>query len=178
MVAHLMARGRRRIGYVSGPQVLSNITRRNATLHALAMSGIKGRQRQYVGGADGWLNGAAVAARVAQDRPDAVVCYDDKLALAVMDGLRGLGVRVPDDVAVVGFDDIPFAALANPRLTTVAQPSAEMGRRAVGMLLGALESGNLAKSEIHPVRLVVRESSGRPSGIENVASIDVGSEAG
>lgn len=178
MVAHLMARGRRRIGYVNGPQVLSNITRRNATFHALAAGGIKGRQRLYYGGAEGWLNGAAVAARVAQDRPDAVICYDDKLALAVMDGLRGLGVRVPDDIAVVGFDDIPFAALANPRLTTVAQPSAEMGRRAVGMLLGALGSDRLPASEVHPVRLVVRESSGGPSGIENAASIDVPSKAG
>jgi DNA-binding LacI/PurR family transcriptional regulator len=160
MVAHLLARGRRRIGYVNGPSARSNITRRDATLRALAAAGMDGRQRQYHGGALGWTNAAAVAGRIAQDRPDAVVCFDDKLALAVMDGLREFGVRVPDDIAVVGFDDIPFAALANPRLTTVAPPSAQMGRRAVQMLMSAFESGTLPASEVLPVRLVVRESSG------------------
>lgn len=162
MVAHLIEGGRRRIGYVNGPQVFSNITRRDATFRAIAAGGIEGRQRHYYGGEDGWLNGTAIATRVAQDKADAVVCYDDKLALSVMDGLRQLGVRVPEDMAVVGFDDIPFAALANPRLTTVAQPSAEMGRRAVQMLLAAIERGSLPASEVHPVRLVIRESSGPP----------------
>lgn len=89
-----------------------------------------------------------------------MLCYDDKLALAVMDGLRRLDVRVPRDIAVAGFDDIPFAALSNPRLTTIAQPSAEMGRRAVQMLLAAIDGGPLPPSEILPVRLVVRESTG------------------
>ena len=160
MVAHLLTSGRQRIGYVNGPSALSNITRRDATLQALAAAGMDGRRRQYHGGALGWTNAAAVAAQIAQDRPDAVVCFDDKLALAVMDGLRGFGVRVPDDIAVAGFDDIPFAALANPRLSTVAPPSAQMGRRAVEMLMSALESGALPASEVLPVRLVVRESSG------------------
>ncbi len=160
VIAHLLERGRRHIGYVNGPPVLSNVTRRDATLRALGANGLAGRQRQYHGGGDGWLKGAAIAGRIAQDKPDAVLCYDDKLALAVMDGLRKMGARVPEDIAVVGFDDIPFAAFANPRLTTVAQPSAEMGRRAVQMLLAALEGGTLPPSEVLPVHLVVRESSG------------------
>lgn len=164
MVAHLLARGRRRIGYVNGPEVRSNITRRDAMRRALSAAGTAGPLSQYEGGALGWTRGAAVAALVAQDRPDAVVCFDDRLALAVMDGLRSFGVRVPQDIAVVGFDDIPFAALANPRLSTVAPPSAEMGRRAVQMLMSALEDGALPPSEVLPVRLVVRESSGEGGG--------------
>jgi LacI family repressor for deo operon, udp, cdd, tsx, nupC, and nupG len=164
VISHLVECGRTRIGYVSGPQVFSNTTRRKAAMRALADRGIDGRHRQYYGGGDGWMSGASVAARIAQDRPDAVLCYDDKLALAVMDGLRQIGLRVPDDIAVAGFDDIPFAALANPRLTTVAQPTAEMGRRAVQMLLSAIEGGALPPSQVLPVRLIVRESTcGGPS---------------
>ncbi len=161
LVALLVESGRRHIGFVSGPPVLSNTTRRNAALAALADRGLDGRRRLYYGGPEGWLNGPAVAGRIAQDRPDAVLCYDDKLALAVMDGFRDVGVRVPDDIAVAGFDDIPFAALANPRLTTVAQPASAMGRRAVQMLLAGAEGLDLPPSEVHPVRLMVRESTGR-----------------
>jgi DNA-binding LacI/PurR family transcriptional regulator len=66
---------------------------------------------------------------------------------------------VPDDVAVVGFDDIPFAALSNPRLTTVSTPTATMGRMAAETLLGAIAAGALPDPVILPVALVVRESS-------------------
>jgi LacI family repressor for deo operon, udp, cdd, tsx, nupC, and nupG len=100
-------------------------------------------------------------ARFGEDRarPDALLCYDDKLALAAMDSLRTNGLRVPDDLAVVGFDDIPFAALANPRLTTVAQPSVDMGRLAVEMLLSSIQQDEMPPSVSLPVRLVVRQSS-------------------
>jgi LacI family transcriptional regulator len=77
----------------------------------------------------------------------------------MMDALRRSGLRAPNDVAIVGFDDIPFAGIANPRLTTVAQPSEEVGRTAVGMLLTALKTGELPSSIVLPVRLIVRESS-------------------
>ena len=76
-----------------------------------------------------------LAAEIAADLPDALVCYDDQLALALMDALRDVGVRIPDDLGVVGFDGIPFAGIANPRLTTVAVPSSEMGRVAAASLV-------------------------------------------
>ena len=79
-----------------------------------------------------WRHPDQVAAELGPVLPEAVICYDDKLALALLDGLRGRGVRVPTDVAVVGFDDMPFAALSNPRLTTVATPAVPMGRLAAG----------------------------------------------
>ena len=75
-------------------------------------------------------------------------------------------VRVPDELAVVGFDDIPFAGLANPRLTTVAQPSAEMGRLAAAMLLDADKNGQVPRSVKLPVELVVRESSLRSRAVQ------------
>ena len=90
---------------------------------------------------------------------DAVVSYDDRVALGLLDAFRSIGRRVPADVAVVGFDDIPFAELSNPRLTTVRQPASAMGALAVELLLGAIDTGSLAPSRTMPVQLVVRETS-------------------
>jgi DNA-binding LacI/PurR family transcriptional regulator len=92
---------------------------------------------------------------------DALVCACDTIAIGAMRAAKDCGLRLPDDLAVTGFDDIPFAALANPPLTTVAQPAAEMGRLAVSMLLSAIATDVMPPSVRLPVRLVVRESSRR-----------------
>jgi DNA-binding LacI/PurR family transcriptional regulator len=158
--------GYQRVGYLNGPPLASNVIRREAAARALerlAASGcpVDPSLRQYSSGEDGWRSGSRLLARFGEDRarPDALLCYDDKLALAAMDSLRTNGLRVPDDLAVVGFDDIPFAALANPRLTTVAQPSVDMGRLAVEMLLSSIQQDEMPPSVSLPVRLVVRQSS-------------------
>jgi DNA-binding LacI/PurR family transcriptional regulator len=104
-----------------------------------------------------------MADRIGHDRPDVVVCYDDKTALHLADALRTAGVAAPADVGIVGFDDIPFARIANPRLTTVAQPSDELGRISVDHLLASLESGRLPRSQLLPVTLIVRETTPGPS---------------
>ena len=95
---------------------------------------------------------------IAADPPDAVICYDDKLALSILDALRSTAVEVPGDLALVGFDGIPAARQSRPRLTTVAVPSVEIGRRAVEMLVGSRRDGGPPPSEVMPVRLVVGES--------------------
>ena len=86
-----------------------------------------------------------------------------------MDALRELGIRIPDDMGIVGFDGIPFAGISNPRLTTVAVPSAEMGRVAASSAIRAVHEGVLPEGVVLPVEIVVREStrgvavpSGRP----------------
>jgi LacI family transcriptional regulator, galactose operon repressor len=99
-----------------------------------------------------------VAELIASDRPDAAICYDDKLALALMDTMRLTPVDVPEDMAVTGFDGIAQAARSRPRLTTVAVPSVELGRRAVGMLIASMRDGAAPRSETMPVRLVVGET--------------------
>jgi LacI family transcriptional regulator len=106
---------------------------------------------------------ADVARRIAADAPDAVVCYDDKLALNLIDALRTAGVRVPADIAVTGFDDIPFARISNPRLTTVTQESEHLGMLGVEMLVTTLDTGHVPQSRMLPVRLVVRESTANHS---------------
>ena len=75
-----------------------------------------------------------------------------------MDALRRLGVSVPDDVEIVGFDGIPFAAISNPRLTTVAVPSEEIGRRSAAILIQSIREGAMPEGIVLPVEFVVRQS--------------------
>lgn len=158
IVHHLFEAGARRIAYLNGPPLASNRTRRDAAFGALRAAGRAGRWREFH--ADG-ARFHEVAAAIARAKPHALICYDDKTALRAIDALRAIGVRVPDDMAVVGFDDIPFASIANPRLTTVTQRSVELGRLAVEMLRRAIETGRMPRSVTLPVTLAPRESSVR-----------------
>lgn len=90
---------------------------------------------------------------------DAVVAGNDRMALGAMHALRGRGMRIPDDVAVTGFDDIEEAAWVAPPLTSVGQPLAEMGRQAVRRLWAEFQGGATAPVAI-PVEaaLMIRES--------------------
>ena len=93
--------------------------------------------------------------------PDAVVCADDLIALGVLQTCAAGGVRVPDDLLVTGFDDIPFAALSDPPLTTVRQPQVEIAAEAVRLLADAERAGErpLSRLALQP-SLVVRASTG------------------
>ncbi len=86
------------------------------------------------------------------------MCFDDKLALALMDALRKLKIRVPEEIGMVGFDGIPFAAISNPRLTTVATPAAEMGRLAAASLIRTIHVGARLEAVVVAPDLIVRES--------------------
>jgi DNA-binding LacI/PurR family transcriptional regulator len=93
------------------------------------------------------------------DPPDAVFCYNDLLALGAMRALNRAGRRIPDDVAVVGIDDIEEGEYSTPSLTTVAPDKAEIARLAVGVLIESINGSAPTPSEIVvPHRLIVRES--------------------
>jgi DNA-binding LacI/PurR family transcriptional regulator len=164
VVAHLHACGYRRVGYLNGPDIASNVTRRDTALRCLTNAGMRCAFYPYPGGVESLGVPNATIETVLADRPQALICYDDVEALGTMDALRRRGLKVPEDMAIVGFDDIPFAGIANPRLTTVAQPSEEVGRRAVAMLLTALRTGAVPPSIMLPVELIVRESTPRLNG--------------
>ena len=91
-----------------------------------------------------------------------MLAYNDQLAIGVMKGLRKLGVAVPDDISVIGIDNIIFDELVEPTLTTIAAPLYRMGftgvRNCIAMALGAKTSG---RPLVLPVRLVVRQSTGQ-----------------
>jgi LacI family transcriptional regulator len=156
-VRHLVERGYRRITYVGPDSTASGVQRRTSASETLDSLGL-GPLRFLDVGVDGWRDGSSVADQLAADPPDAVLCYDDTLALTVLDALRSTPIRVPEDLAVVGFDGIPAAHQSRPRLTTVDVPSVDIGRRAVEMLLAAGRDGAMPASEVVPVRLVVGDS--------------------
>ena len=157
-VDHLVDNGSRRFGYVESGVRASNTIRAETVAATLRARGIDEPVRAFSGPIDPVRPLGELAAEIAADLPDALVCYDDQLALALMDALRDVGVRIPDDLGVVGFDGIPFAGIANPRLTTVAVPSSEMGRVAAASLVQAIHDGVLPEGVVLPVELVVRES--------------------
>lgn len=156
-VEHLVALGHRRIGRVSGPsEWLEAIARDGGTADALARHGLSAAGRW----AGDWSagSGAALAAPVADalrgtDPPTAFVVANDQMALGLMSGLDALGVSVPGDVSVVGFDDHPDAAFYRPALTTVRLDIAGEARRCVAGLLGEPRP-----ADPEAPRLVVRSS--------------------
>lgn len=102
------------------------------------------------------------------DRPTAVFACSDLMAMGVYDAARAAGLRVPDDLSVIGFDDVPEASWGVPPLTTVRQPISEMGEVAVRLLLSAAESAGEPAADGLPkvdlsTSLVVREPTGRPA---------------
>ena len=156
-VDHLVERGYRRIADV-GPGIgASDAVRRAAAAEALERLGM-GPLRSIDSGPNGWRDASVAADQLAGDPPDAVLCYDDKLAMALLDALRSTRLDVPGDIGFMGFDGIPAARQARPRLTTVDVPSVEIGRRAVEMLVDATRDGNPRPSEVMPVRLIVGET--------------------
>jgi len=136
-VRHLVGLGHRRIQLVTGPpDFVEAGIRRDAAHDELQRTGIAPLPDVP---AD-WTADAGYAAAVALDPgTTAVVCGNDRLALGLIHGLADRGLRVPDDVAVVGFDDIPEAAHSLPPLTTLHQDFEEVGRRAVARVLAQLE---------------------------------------
>lgn len=155
---HLISSGHRDIVYLGSGSRATNRLRQAAVERAVRDA--TGRMPRAIGLPEhAWTDPDAVGAALGPRPPDAVICYDDKLALALLDGLRRRGLAVPRDIAVTGFDDIPFARLANPRLTTIATPVVEIGRLAARSLVGAIDSGQLPPPLVMPVELVIRESS-------------------
>lgn len=158
VVDHLVAAGHHDIAYVGSGVRASNTVRGTTVERALRSHGIRRPTRHFMASEDAWRDPEGIAALIAGEPPGALICYDDKLALALMDALRRHGIRAPEDIGIVGFDGIPFAAISNPRLTTVATPSAELGSLAASSLIGAIQTGELPEAMVLPVELVVRDS--------------------
>ncbi len=164
--AHLIQRGHRRIGYVSGPADHSDDAERLAGYRqALDESGITFDPALVVHG-NGRLDGGERALRTLArlaELPTAVFCYNDMTAIGLISAARQAGLSVPDDLAVVGFDDIPLAAHVYPSLTTVAQHQRDMGRQAMNMALALMtadDSTTPFSDIVVKGKLIVRASSG------------------
>jgi len=162
---HLIEQGHRRVAYVSGPADHSDDAERLAGCRrALDEAGIPFDSALVIPG-NGRLDGgerALLTLTDLADPPGAVFCYNDMTAIGLMSAARRAGLSVPEELAVVGFDDIPLAAHCFPPLTTVAQPQRDMGRQAMGMALALMTADDSTTPFSDIVvrgRLVVRESS-------------------
>ena len=160
---HLLALGHRRIGVITGPRDWIACTERMNGYHgALAAAGVL-PDPALVAVSD-FRNGPVTAAAAAAlfdlpDPPTAIFAFNDNVAVGVMLAARARGLRVPEDLSVVGFDDSEQAEIVLPALTTVRQPLAEMGRMAVSLLLRLLENQRVDALRIQlATKLVVRES--------------------
>ena len=164
-VKHLVELGRRRIVLIGGPQQFRQIGRRHAgAMKAAAEAG--GVQLDYIEPPEmSILAGRAAAEQVAEagrGLPDAIFAMNDLLAIGVLQALvMSRQIDIPGDVALVGYDDIDFCANAIVPITSVRQPSAEMGRRAVELLEAEILEGlsHRHQSVVLKPELVIRESS-------------------
>ncbi len=164
--AHLFGLGHERVAFVNGPTSIRQCAdRQRGALRALRMA----RRDRPAGLTELVMAGltvdhgerAAAQLLALEPTPTAVMCANDLLALGVLKGLSDRGVRVPDDVAVVGYDDVSFASMLSPSLTSVRQPKYELGAAAAELLLEeALGPGHEHRAIRFEPELVVRASSG------------------
>lgn len=162
---HLIALGHSRIAFVKGPAYsVPGHERFEGYLSALRMNRIA-FDPALVGGSEySYENGLEVGRRLlslpAPERPSAIFASNDVTAIGVYEAARELGLRIPEDLSVIGFDDTDLARWATPRLTSVHQPLGDMGAQAVRtVLLMSKDPGATAGSPIQlATRLVVRDS--------------------
>ena len=142
-VDHLVGLGHRRIGYLRGPQAYTAAVPRIEGFHAAcADAGLDPSETPVIRGEADFESGYRGAGELLASHRDvtAIYCYNDLTAIGVLRCLRDAGRRVPEDISVVGLDDIAAASWTAPSLTTVAQQKAEMGRLAVERVVAALQN--------------------------------------
>jgi LacI family transcriptional regulator len=166
LVEHVAARGRRRVAFIGGPvpsalTVLHNVERYAGFEEGCRRSGLEHHPKRVVSSDFSIHGGRQAMARLLEgERPDAVVCATDRIAVGAVQAIQARGLRVPDDIAVTGFDDSEFAITTDPMLTTARFPVREMGFRAAEILVRRIEGTLTPDSERLeiPIDLVVRGS--------------------
>ena len=165
-VDHLVELGHRQIAFISGPLDLHSArTRRQAFVECIRAHKLKPEARLIREGthtAEGGQKAMGALLRLSK-RPTAVVASNDWTAIGALHAIDAAGLRVPDDISVVGFDDIPLVSYMNPALTSVRMSAADVGTTAFQALFGLI-GGERAEGAVYqvPTRLIVRASTARP----------------
>jgi len=159
---HLLNLGHRRIGLVAGPfESPLSIERLNGYSMALKTAGIAYDDTLVASGDFSIESGKTAAEKILsiENRPTAIFCSNDEMALGVMTALKSNGAKIPDDISIIGFDDIHYAQYFDPPLTTIAQPAGDLGELAMSQLCEIL-AGNPPQSRnaVLPHKLIERES--------------------
>jgi LacI family transcriptional regulator len=161
-VRRLAELGHERLAFIGGPRHLRSAGARRAAFRDCTARYLPAAPAPVFYEGDFKLEGGQRAARAilnAHARPTAVMAANDMMALGAMREFLAAGLRIPEDISLVGFDDIAFAALSNPPLTTVCLPRTELGRRAVEALLAMIDHPERMGVELHvPTFLVERGS--------------------
>ncbi|HOG48501.1 MAG TPA: LacI family DNA-binding transcriptional regulator [Anaerolineae bacterium] len=161
-VEHLLRQGRRRIATICGPRAMvAGRDRLAGYRQALEARGMAYDEALVAEGDFSEDGGRAAMQRLLAQAPDALFAASDMMAIGAIKALREAGRRIPQDVAIVGFDDLPLASIMEPGLTTVRQPIERLGAMAAEVLLDLVE-GRVEGPQhvILPVQLVVRQSCG------------------
>jgi LacI family transcriptional regulator len=170
VVNHLIRdHGKRRLFFVNGPADSPDARERRLALDHILRSNpdcrLIGSHQGYYSVRSGEDAGAKLLAMPRAELPDAVVSANDQMAIGILKALASEGIRVPEDVAVTGFDDIFPGSLCDPPLTTVHQPMRLLGERACARLLDRIANPGLPPTvELLPTELVLRSSCGCPAG--------------
>lgn len=163
-VQHLLDSGRRRIAFVSGPRSVQQVADRlrGAEIAVAAAEGatLEVVEQPSLTVLQGRAAGETLVARDASERPDAVFAANDLLAVGLLQAFSfGSGIRVPEDIAMVGYDDIDFASATVVPLSSVRQPARLLGWTGVDLLLKELDGGDHDRRVRFQPELVERESS-------------------
>jgi len=172
LTRHLLDLGHRRIAFGGNQRGgLLNLQRREGVIAELKSAGVELRKEYDLTAPDGQMSSGSVLARQllkTSRRPTAIICFNDMQAIGVMQTLQQAKLRIPEDISVTGFDDIPLAEFLYPALTTYCQPSWELGQVAARValhLLGESVNEPLVSEALIRLRgrLIVRRSTAAPS---------------
>ena len=167
-VAYLLRLGRRRVAAITGPlDMYVGLDRRDGYLAALRERGLAIDPALVVEGDFTEEGGYRATVRLLRHDPDAIFAASDSTALGALRAIQEAGLRVPEDIALVGFDDIPLSARSDPPLTTVRQPIHLLGSKAVELLLELIENPAAPHAPvILPTELVMRGSTEASAELE------------
>ncbi len=166
---HAIALGHRRVGLLCGPHSLPSAALRREGFLEAGTGRFEIAWEHEVPFSSDLPN--QLRARLAEPDCSLVVCANDAVAVGVLRATREVGIKVPDDLSLIGFDDVPWADFVDPALTTVRQPLAALGESAVAMLSARINlPGRAPHHEVLPVELVVRRSAvPAPAGLASVS---------
>ena len=162
---HLIDQGYHRIAHLAGTQnLLTYLDRKNGYIEALRKNGIPYDETLLIINTLTSDEGVSAVEQLMNlaNPPDAIFCGNDTTALSSMIYLRDKGIRIPQDIGIVGFSNEPFSKVVSPSITTIVQPGFEMGQKAAELLIRQIETKERTyQTYVLPTELIIRESSNR-----------------
>jgi len=162
MVQYLINLGHKRIGVISGLRDNAHSKERlQGYRQALEKAGLSYEENLVVEGDFKYWSGLNAVRHILkmEDRPTAIFCANDQMAIGAMKGIKEQGLRIPEDISITGFDDLDVSSYCDPSLTTIRQPAVEMGEKAAELLFRIIDGRQPSFSEyILPYEIIIRDS--------------------